>query len=139
MARLAGSALQSPRFGFDMRLMLNILLVFTGAVAGSGLRYLFEGWVSLYWPIQANFISLLVINSVGCFCFACFSGVLRSQYAKNFWLTGCWGAFTSFSAVSAAFVLLTQPMVTSVIVVWCLACVLTWSLAFVLGLKLAKK
>lgn len=108
----------------------NLLIVFLGALLGAALRLASEG--GLHWMFAtAPAHSLLVVNAVGCAAFGYCAAIITQQQAKLFWLTGCWGAYTSFSAVSLVFLLmeLSWPHVFFYTVLT----VFSWGMSFVAG------
>lgn len=115
----------------------SIITVFLGALLGASLRLSSE-WLLLLIPADC---SLLIINSLGCAAFAIHSHRLKAQQAKLFWLTGCWGTYTSFSAVSAALLLIAKTETQGLAGLFAYGglTLLTWWLGFAVGKVLAVK
>lgn len=111
----------------------NVVVVVLGAALGAGLRLGSEWGLVHGFAVSAEYC-LLAVNSVGCAAFAYCANVLSHHRTKLFWLTGCWGTYTSFSAVSAALLLMVKLEAgTANSMIYSFLTVLTWWLGFLLG------
>ncbi len=112
-------------------------VVFLGALLGAMLRITTEWGFS--WGLgMAPAYGLLVVNALGCGAFGYCNVVLTQQGLRLFWLTGCWGAYTSFSALSLVYVLwlpIKQPLLW---LIYGVITVLSWGLLFALGQQLGQ-
>lgn len=111
----------------------NLFIVLMGAALGAALRLGAEWVLHAAFDISASY-SLLAVNALGCIAFAYCSAVLAQQKAKLFWLTGCWGTFTSFSALGLIFLLMEASVLQYL--TYGVVTVLTWGVAFVVGQQL---
>lgn len=80
--------------------------------------------------------SLLVVNAVGCAAFGYCAAVITQQQTKLFWLTGCWGAYTSFSAVSLVFLLMGLSL--SQVCFYTALTAFSWGMSFDVGQRLGR-
>lgn len=108
-----------------------MVYVFAGAVVGALLRLGGEWFIAGFGFEQAHLLSLFMINALGCYAFAVSECLVTQVQKRAFWLTGCWGTFTSFSAVSGIFLM--QEMSLTGMLLWVLACVGSWWLCYVVG------
>lgn len=113
----------------------NLLIVFLGALLGSVLRLVSEGGVRWVLATEPAY-NLLVVNAVGCAAFGYCAVVIRSQQTKLFWLTGCWGAYTSFSAVSLVFLLMGLSL--SQVCFYTALTAFSWGMSFDVGQRLGR-
>lgn len=111
--------------------------VLAGAAIGALLRLLFAALVEPLPIAQAQLVSLFLVNALGCFAFAFTAGATKNLTARAFWLTGCWGSYTSFSAVAAVAVLAGTS--SQFVAFWLFASVSAWWLSFRMGAYMAAK
>lgn len=80
--------------------MSGYLAVFLGALLGGGLRGALGEFVVVWLPTLSAIWAMGVINALGCAGFGVSQVLASTEFGKHFWLTGCWGSFTSFSAIT---------------------------------------
>lgn len=116
----------------------RFMTVLLGAALGALLR-LGSEWAMVHRLSFSTEYSLLVVNCLGCVAFAYCAGVLRQPKAKLFWLTGCWGTYTSFSAVSGALLLMLKTTTSDAnLAIYAIATGLSWWLGFAMGHGLSR-
>jgi len=113
----------------------HLLIVFMGAILGAALRLSSEWGLVIAFGMAPKY-SLAVVNAFGCGAFAYCAALLTQQKLTLFWLTGCWGAYTSFSALSLVFLLMEASSFQ--VVFYVMLSALSWGVSFALGQQLAR-